>query len=1044
MIPNDIIEKIKNRSKIIDFLPDTEKAYGQNKSFCKCPNCAHIDIKKKTGLIIFENKNTAKCYKCAIYYSSAIDFIMKNKSVDYVESLKILANHYSIFIDEEKTEIKPTKAKKKISEKKKEETTFCDRQLFESGLNYDDIRIETTDETGTLRYVSPFLQGTRDQYGSIQEHKGDDFLIKYYDLEGKPVLYKPLKQAQLRPLIRVRWQNPALHIDKAGKPIKYQSPGGSGSHVYIPERIRKMYKNSRSINRLFIQEGEKKAEKSCKHGILSVGIMGIHNIANEQRLSDEIQMIVQKCDVKEVVFILDSDWNSISSELKSGQDVDFRPKTFFYAVKKYKEYLRTLANLGCPVEIYFGYLKSEREKGIDDILSGTLKDKEADLLTDIETAIFDVKGVGNYVNIHKITMLPDNKLADFWLLNDAEAFAEKNKEQLLPLKEFKIKNLLRRFDEKGKLELCQKLLPDEKFWEENQKTNRDGEITGVTISFHYVNCMNFLQNRGFYRYVMKSGEKVITYTENRIIKAIDHTDVKDYVKEFCREIKRIDVLNLLMKGGPQYLGPEKLSNLDISYPRIDRATPEKQCLFFQDKIWEISAEGIKEVNYGQYTGFVWSENIIKHKVNAIANFIEIEQLTANKKEKLPYEYQHIEIGEFLISKSKEAENCHFLKFLENTSVPCKKTRMKWLKLAKEYPDTKLPSEDTKEIISDTFKINRHIVNKLTCVGYLLHDWKNDNERKAVIAMDGKLSEVGASNGRTGKSVVGKALSKVINQIVIDGKNKKLEDDSFRYHEVTEKVKNLFFDDIRPNFEFESLFSVITGSMTVNQKSGLRFTLSDDETPKILLTTNHAVSGSGSSFSDRQSIMVFGDWYDDNWKPVNDFGLAFFSEWDSDQWNLFYNLMAYCLVAYFKAKQLSWSGSQKMGMVPAPVENVRLRQLRQIMGENFLTWAEMFFDWDSHRRLGNLNDKHVRVELYNKFKDECPQEIKYTLPTTFKKKMDAYCEYKGYHFNPTKHNQDGLTFNDYKELYPGKIFWGGMDKSGGKEYWTIANDEFDEI
>ena len=125
-------------------------------------------------------------------------------------------------------------------------------------------------------------------------------LIKYFDLEGRPVMYKPPKQTILRPLVRVRWQNPAAHPDKEGKPIKYQSPAGSGSHIYIPERLRKLYKQGREISRLFIQEGEKKAEKSCKHGIYSVGIMGIHNIANDGRLPDEVQMIVQRCKVKEL------------------------------------------------------------------------------------------------------------------------------------------------------------------------------------------------------------------------------------------------------------------------------------------------------------------------------------------------------------------------------------------------------------------------------------------------------------------------------------------------------------------------------------------------------------------------------------------------------------------------------------------------------------------------------------------------------------------------------------------------------------------------
>ena len=173
----------------------------------------------------------------------------------------------------------------------------------------------------------------------------------------------------------------------------------------------------------------------------------------------------------------------------------------------------------------------------------------------------------------------------------------------------------------------------------------------------------------------------------------------------------------------------------------------------------------------------------------------------------------------------------------------------------------------------------------------------------------------------------------------------MDEDQFRYHEVSEKIKNVFFDDVRANFDFESLFQVITGSMTVNQKSGLRFTLRKEESPKILVTTNHALNGIGSSFNDLQAYVVFCDFYNDDHKPVHDFGCAFFSEWDADQWGLFYNLMATCLMLYFRSKQNGWSGTKRIGIVPPPMEDVEKRKLRQTMGENFLTWADAYFHWD---------------------------------------------------------------------------------------------------
>lgn len=1083
MIPESTIDKIKSVALIKDFCA-TEKAYGQNKLFCKCPACGSYDAKKKQGLTIDTKTNKAHCFhpSCGVNYSGAIDFVMKTENLDYPAALRYCAKQYSIFIEETTEPAKPKNGKKvkgitppkpatnveteyipsenvppvehvsspvepKRPRKPKTEPvtvplvpepvpervegskpsnqkTFCDAQLADSGLTYDDIRIETTDEKGTKKLISPFCQGTRDQYQNIIEHRGDDVLIKYYDLEARPVMYKPEKANVMRHLIRLRWQNPAAHLDKDGEPIKYQSPAGSGAHVYIPEALRKMYKHARKIKRLYLQEGEKKAEKSCKHGMLSVGIMGINNLGTNGRLPDEIQLIVQRCEVEEVVFVLDSDWCNLSETLKNGHSVDTRPRQFFAAVRSFKEYLRTLSNLGSPVEIYFGYITENEAhaKGIDDLLCKVLPGKETELLADFEYAVNDKNGTGSHVQVHKITMLPDDRIADFWLLNDAEMFAKTHKERLKGLKEFKIKGFLRKFGETGKLEMCQQLFKEEQFWDEQEKKDREGNEK-KTLVFDYVNAMNFLQRRGFFRYEMRSGEKVLIQMENRVLKAIDHTDIKDYVKNFCREIKRLDVLNMLMRGGPQYLGPEKLSNLDINRPPVERATPEKQCLFFKDKIWEITAQGIKELNYGQFTEFVWHEKVIKHHVKAIAPMLDVIMITDELRPNLSEGYDQIENGEFFVDYSPEALTCHFLQFLINVS------NFGWRK---------------KELtLEDQFLNSRHLVNKLTAIGYMLHDYKDDNELKAVIAVDGKLSEVGASNGRSGKSLIGVAVSQMIPQTIIDGKNKKLDDDAFRYHEVSEKIKNVFFDDVRANFDFESLFQVITGAMTVNQKSGLRFTLRKEESPKIFVSTNHALNGTGSSFSDRQAYMVFYDFYNDDHKPVHDFGCAFFSEWDADQWNLFYNLMATCLVMYFRSKQNGWSGTKRIGIVPPPMEDVERRKLRQTMGESFLTWAESYFFWDDKTKAGNLNQRHVRLELFNEFKSENPIEAKYITPPKFRDKILAYCQYQALDFNPLQLNKDGLGITQYYKMYPMGHFQGKEDKTGGKEYFTLANKDFNE-
>jgi hypothetical protein len=104
---------------------------------------------------------------------------------------------------------------------------------------------------------------------------------------------------------------------------------------------------------------------------------------------------------------------------------------------------------------------------------------------------------------------------------------------------------------------------------------------------------------------------------------------------------------------------------------------------------------------------------------------------------------------------------------------------------------------------------------MSAIGYLLHKYRDKSCEKAVIGMDGKLSEVGDSNGRTGKSILGIAIGQVIPQTYIGAKSKDLTDDPFIWEEVTEKIDNIFLDDVRANIDFEFFFPIITGKITIN-------------------------------------------------------------------------------------------------------------------------------------------------------------------------------------------------------------------------------------
>jgi len=425
----------------------------------KCPFC---DSEK--AFTVSESKHIYKCFSCNKGGNAAVTFLMEAQNHKYVEALKYLGARLNIA-----TESKPIK---------KTKTSFLDYQLKGSGLKHADIKIQVPEDDATKKVItkSVFESGTINQFGQV-DLSGDDMLIWYFDLQGKHVMYQAPKKQTMQKLWRVRFQNPDLNKDSKGRPMKYKSPYGSGNHIYIPDRVRQLYKTKRAFDTLYIQEGEKKAEKACKHGIYSVGIMGIHNIAGKNKqLAYEFQHIIKACDVKNVVFMMDSDWDHISTDIKSGANVDYRPRTFRSAVINFRDYFKTFYNLGINIEIYFGHIlpNEKNDKGIDDLLYNTLKTKEADLKGDLNELINKKEFDGKYVKLYKITTWTDMQFSDLWGLNGAIAFANKHKEILRDIPEFKIGKHKWRFNSDGECESAQPITDEEKYWDEDTWETKDG------------------------------------------------------------------------------------------------------------------------------------------------------------------------------------------------------------------------------------------------------------------------------------------------------------------------------------------------------------------------------------------------------------------------------------------------------------------------------------------------------------------------------------------------------------------------------------------
>ncbi|MDR0686898.1 MAG: DNA primase [Dysgonamonadaceae bacterium] len=994
-----IQEEIKQRilavseGKLVEVISDFTNIHKSGASFvCECPVC-----KSDRTLTITPGKSIFKCFRCNnLSGKKPVDYLMKGQGKSFTEALEYLAHKFNILIEEPAPPVKP-KTKSKSGK-----NSYCFRMLAESGLTPEDVtaHIYKSDDRKSIFQTRTFHSGTIDQYGNLVA--GDDVVIEYYDLDGFPVRYeqkdsKGKLTGNQKEYFRVRWQFPDEHLDKEGRPYKYRSPSGSTPFIYIPQRIRAAYKAKEKISRLYIQEGEKKAEKASKHGLPSVGISGIQNLGYGGRLPEELIQIIQTCEVKEVVFLLDSDWDDLASSLRVTDQAEKRPRNFFYAVRNYKDYMRTLKNRGLYIEIYFGYVlhNEHNDKGIDDLLAGTLAGKEDALQKDIEYLINEKNLKGQYIQLHKITSWTDHKLEEVWALNNHKAFAERHKNVLKDMPEFVIGRHKWRINEAGVLESAQPIESDEQFWEEIEKYDKYGNPI-QRYEFKYVRSRRFLQNRGFGRFRRMDGTFQFIHLTPPTVRTVEHWEIRDFIFEFTEANCKEEVNEMISRGGTQYFGPDKLSLLQFIKPNYQLSQRDRQLFYFADKCWEISANKIIELDYASITHHIWVEQQKKLPAKLTKPLIVVS------KNESGFSYQITDTG----------KKCHFLQFLINTSnFTWRKEEMK-----KTQPALIIPEDELHENIE-------HLTAKLCAIGYMLMNNKDRSNSKAVIAMDGRQSEVGASNGRSGKSILGELLKNIMATVYINGKKSDLSTDNFLWDELTEKTKAVFIDDVRPGFDFESLFANITGDWSVNYKGGRRCTFPFATSPKIYITTNHALNGDGSSFKDRQWLIAFSDYYNDQRKPINDFGIMFFDEWDFDQWNLTWNLMAQCVQLYLK-----------YGVVQSPGGRLEQRHQRQFMGEEFISWAEEYFSSEEHN-----NIPIIRKEMFDNFLTYAPDQRKWCKPTLFKKRILKYCEWKGYKFNPHKYDPvTGLPMFYDKDGKPDID-----DKSGGKEYFTIGNNKKQE-
>lgn len=258
------------------------------------------------------------------------------------------------------------------------------------------------------------------------------------------------------------------------------------------------------------------------------------------------------------------------------------------------------------------------------------------------------------------------------------------------------------------------------------------------------------------------------------------------------------------------------------------------------------------------------------------------------------------------------------------------------------------------------------------IGYLLHSYKTSANNKAIIFNDETISE--NPNGGSGKGLFWNAIKHLKKVADIDGKTFDFKK-SFPYQTVGTDTQILVFDDVKKNFSFEYLFSLITEGITLEYKGQGAVKIPIGDSPKILITTNYTIGGTGGSFDRRKFEVEMSSYFNSNHTPFDEFGCLLFDEWDDEEWLKFDNYMIQCEQFYLEH-----------GLVQSEYHNLEARKFIKESSFEFHQWCED----------GNLpvNRRLYKTDKYSEFLEEYPDFKKWLSQRRFAMWLDAYSKFTG--------------------------------------------------
>ncbi len=498
--------------------------------------------------------------------------------------------------------------------------------------------------------------------------------------------------------------------------------------------------------------------------------------------------------------------------------------------------------------------------------------------------------------------------------------------------------------------------------------------------------VNFLERNGFYQYqITPEGIEVpqtrLIQIEKRVVKFVTESQIKSWVINFLRERNYpIKLRNAAHRTA--YFGAKYMDGLRWLSPDFKAHDKDFQLLFFRNKVWRITAEGIQDIPSANDSlkKYVWGDKMIPHHVEVAKT--------------APFEISYTkEDGFDIVIHDTESL---FMKYLIASSAIHWKVEEFGIE---EEVDGKTV---VRKELTDTEKKEQrlNLINKLFAIGYLSHRQKYKFRPWFVYGMENKVTGEGKSKGGTGKSAFFDAFRSYMRVVTVSG-GRETSEDKHKWGAVTKDTDMVYIDDMHEFFNWRDIYPHTTDNFPVNPKNMAGFTIPFQDSPKMCGSGNFAVRDNEDSTIRRILFVTFSDFFHSanpqeglEERTIKDYlGRELYLDFAAKDWNEFYNVIAHCIKFYM------WNPSGRK--VDPPMTDVIYKNIRGSIGETFYDWAEKIFTPE----LQNTDVLLIREQLQEHYAETLKKRNLFKAnpsPQLFKEKLEKFCYLMKWSLNPPAH------------------------------------------